>query len=128
MNVVPENITTDHHFLKNFQVFSHIDNRIGKEKESCLLNIAGQYQHIGKILYYADMDAKPEIYVDDRDGFDVDDGTGTNYPQFDSINPIPASDTISGYDDSFYFDHMAIVAGPGLTLSFQPWMLAHIQL
>ena len=120
---------TTYRFLKNFHVYSHIDNRIGTEKESCLLNIADQYQHIGKILYYANMDAKPEIYVDDRDGgFDLDDGTDTNYPQFDSIHPIPASDTISGYDDSLYYDHMAIVAAPGLTFSFEQWMLSHIRL
>jgi hypothetical protein len=101
---------------------------INKEKglgESIIdpyLKVAKSFQHIGKIICYDSANADPKVYVDDIPDngltLTVGETTTPTAPQFRSmVYKKDETKTVDVIQD-VYFNHMFIVLGPGLSLSF----------
>jgi len=99
---------------------------------------ARSYQHIGKIIWYKDADTEPQVYIDDipENGLCIADfhtPTTTSgidgqspsppqpLPQFRTIAYIPSGNTVDEVVATISYNHLFIVFGPGLSLSWQSW-------
>jgi len=108
------------------------------------------FQHIGTIIYYENHNAKPKVYIDDittvvnnihvnnelhfvdfystRNDNDDDDGndndtgsTRTLLPEFRTMKYVKSGDTADDAANIAYRNHMYMVKGPGLSLTWQSW-------
>lgn len=94
------------HLLDKFLIGAHDQLNIYQP-------IAQQFQHIGKVLYYASATAIPEVYIDNKNGILVDNkGNTPSLPELLDIPYVPVEKDVS---DSVLKNHMFIISGPGLS-------------
>ena len=84
-----------------------------------MYKIAGMYQFIGKVIYYADPNAVPSVYVDDRDTGYIYPTTTQSYPQFRSIELDSNDINPTSVSDILYL-HSFPINGQGFSLKFKP--------
>ena len=114
-------------FANNTGKFTKILGRdaVGLTKTNLLhteeYRVASQYQHIGNILYYATNEAEPQVYIDPgiRGVLNDKERKISDLPQFREIEYV---DTDNNVAETLGYNHMFIVCGPGLSLSWQPFL------
>lgn len=83
-----------------------IKSNISKQEE--LIGVAARYRHIGKVIYYKDHAAEPEVYIDK--GFFYKKSKGSTQKLFHDIEYVQSDDVKKSATDN----HLFLVTGPGL--------------
>jgi hypothetical protein len=73
-----------------------------------LIEVASNYRHIGKVIYYKNADAEPEVYGDM--GYSCRKPEGSTEKDFRDIVYKRSNDVVKDIADS----HLFLVTGPGL--------------
>jgi len=103
------------------------------------IKVCQSFQHIGKIIHYESMKADPVVYINDikNNGLSIRSFYESNGeiapPQFATLykkykEKLPQYNTSEELVNFIYYQHTAIVEGPGLSLGWQPCFQKHLNL
>ena len=103
------------------------------------IKVCQSFQHIGKIIHYESMKADPVVYINDikGNGLSIRSFYESNGeiapPQFATLykkykEKLPQYNTSEELVNFIYYQHTAIIEGPGLSLSWQPCFQEHLNL
>lgn len=103
------------------------------------IKVCQSFQHIGTIIYYESMKADPVVYINDikNNGLSIRSFYESNGeiapPQFATLykkykEKLPQYNTSEELVNFIYYQHTAIIEGPGLSLSWQPCFQEHLAL